>query len=83
MLHSSFFGTTCRLKLLRLPPSTADQLKISFTRFIERVIEYFDEYYSLKKKNKNEKIIEPKRVLPSLFYEAISPFGLSTINGIT
>jgi hypothetical protein len=56
---------------------------ISFTRFIERVIEYIDEYYLLKKRDKNGNIIEPKRVPPSLLYEAISPFGLSTINGIT
>jgi len=37
----------------------------------------------LKKKDKNGKIIEPKRVLPSLLYKAISPFGLSTIDDIT
>ncbi|CAF1463507.1 unnamed protein product [Rotaria sp. Silwood1] len=82
-LDSSFFGTNCRLKLSRLEPSTADKLKLSFARFTERVIEYIDEYYLLKKKDKNGKIIEPKYTTPSEIYEAISPFGLSTINDIT
>ncbi|CAF4408838.1 unnamed protein product [Rotaria sp. Silwood2] len=64
-LNSSFFGISCRLKLSRLDTESAQQLKFLFARFIERVIEYIDEYYLLKK------------------YEAISPFGLSTINEIT
>jgi len=42
-LDSSFFGTTCQLKLSRLLPITADKLKISCTSFIERVIEYIDD----------------------------------------
>jgi len=82
-LDSSFFGTSCRLKLSRLEPNTADKLKRSFARFIERVIGYIDEYYLLKKKDKNGKIIEPKCITPSEMYEAISPFGLSTINDVT
>ena len=49
-MDSSFFGASCRLKLSRLEPSTADKLKRSFARFIERVIDYIDEYYLLKKK---------------------------------
>ncbi len=82
-LDSSFFGTSCRLKLSRLEPSRADKLKSSFSRFIERVIEYIDEYYLLKKKDKNGNIIAPKGTAPSLLYEAMSPFGLPTINNIT
>ncbi len=35
------------------------------------------------KKDKNGKIIDPKRVPSSLLYEAISSFGLSIINDIT
>ncbi|CAF1516743.1 unnamed protein product [Rotaria sordida] len=82
-LISSFYGTSCRLKLSRLEPNVADKLKISFARFIERVIEYIDEYYLLKKKDKHGKVIEPKYLPPAFMYEAIRPFGLSTVNDIT
>ncbi|CAF4215166.1 unnamed protein product [Rotaria magnacalcarata] len=82
-LNSSFFGTSSRLKLSRLDPESAEKLKFSFARFIERVIEYIDEYYLLKKKDKNGKLIEPKCIAPSLLCEVISPFGLPTINEIT
>ncbi len=81
-LNSLFFGTSCRLKLSRLQPSVADKLKNSFARFIEKVIEYIDEYYLLKKKDKKGNIIEPKDVVPALLCEAISPFGLANINDI-
>jgi hypothetical protein len=81
-INSSFFGSSCRLKLFRLSTSTADKLKASFIRFIERVIEYIDEYYLLKKKDKNGNIIKSGRIPPSILYDAISSFGLSTINNI-
>ncbi|CAF3372842.1 unnamed protein product [Rotaria sp. Silwood2] len=81
-INSSFFGASCKLKLSRLPTSTADKLKASFIRFIERVIEYIDEFYLLKKKDKNGNIIKSERIPPSILYEAISPFGSSTINDI-
>ncbi|CAF1359389.1 unnamed protein product [Rotaria magnacalcarata] len=82
-LDSSFFGASCRLKLSRLEPNIANKLNHSFARFIQRVIEYIDEYYLLKKKDKYGNIIEPKCITPSEIYEAISPFGLSTINEVT
>ena len=82
-LDSSFFGASRRLRLSRLEPNIADKLKHSFARFIQRVIEYIDEYYLLKKKDKYGNIIEPKCITPSEIYEAISPFSLSTINEVT
>ncbi|UJR18258.1 hypothetical protein I4U23_005161 [Adineta vaga] len=81
--NSLFFGANCRLKLSRLDPSTVDKLTNSFVRFIERIIEYIDEYYLSKKKDNNGEIIEPKCITPSEMYETMSPFGLSTINDIT
>jgi hypothetical protein len=65
-INSSFFGASCKLKLSRLSTSTADKLKVSFIRFIERVIEYIDEYYLLKKKDKNGNIIKSERISPSI-----------------
>jgi hypothetical protein len=81
-INSSFFGTSCKLVLSRLPTSAADELKTSFIRFIERVVEYIDEYYLLKKKDKKGNLIKIERIPPSILYESISPFGLSTINDI-
>ena len=58
-------------------------MKHSLACFIQRVIEYIDEYCLLKKKDKYGNIIEPKCITPSEMYEAINPFGLSTINEVT
>lgn len=79
-VNSGFFGTNCRLKLSRLPPDAMGRLNNSFVHFIERVIEYIDEYYLLKKKAKNGKVIEPKDVIPAVLYEAMSPFGSTNLD---
>ena len=81
-INSSFFGANCNSQLSQLSTSAAGTLKASFIRFIERVIEYIDEYYLLKKKDKKGNIIISDRIPPSILYEAISSFGLSTINCI-
>ena len=79
-INSMFFGTSCRLRLSRLFKSAADDLKASFIQFIERTIEYIDEYYLLKKKNKNGSIIKPERISPSAIYIAINSCSLPSVH---
>ncbi|CAF1073053.1 unnamed protein product [Didymodactylos carnosus] len=80
---SSFFGSNGRSKLASLSEEKAVELKNSFVKFIQRTIEYIDEYYSQKKRNRQGEFIIVKGSVPSHLFEAISPFGSPEIDRLT